>query len=208
MARLTKDELEERVEHAAFLMARRLPKSQIKRNLMDAYNLTSARQVERYMAGARKLARAASRVKPDEALRQAINFYNSVISDPDANIFEKLKAQERLDKLYGHDQYNIKLSGDPKNPIAIHGTVVTIDAMSMIDKARSILKEAEAQRVGIKQIQAIENTPEGSGTPADTGVGVTEAGDSGEGKSRGDSGSEATEPDDKRVAESQPASSG
>ena len=59
------------------------------------------RTIERYLARARKKIRQATKKPPEWHRLRALKFYESVVSGPDAEMGERLRAQERIVKLLG-----------------------------------------------------------------------------------------------------------
>ena len=75
----------------------------VKEKVESQYGL-KRRSVEPYLRRAREEMREATG-KDDEAHRtDAYCFYNSILTDPDASHKDKLRARERIDKLFGLDK--------------------------------------------------------------------------------------------------------
>jgi len=83
---------------AKTLMNGRLRKSEIRKELVAAYEV-SWRQADRYVSRARELIKDDLRRSPTEHRADAYSFYRGIIEDPDVAPREKIRAQERIDKL-------------------------------------------------------------------------------------------------------------
>jgi hypothetical protein len=59
------------------------------------------RTIESYLARAQKRIVDATKKKPEWHKLRALNFYESVVAGPDAEMGERLRAQERIDRLLG-----------------------------------------------------------------------------------------------------------
>lgn len=93
-------ELEERVELVRTLLCSRYPKYKIKRLLKERYDVCP-RTVENYLARARRELVEATGQGKDEHVADAYAFYLSILENRETATRDKLKAQERMDKLLG-----------------------------------------------------------------------------------------------------------
>ena len=100
MAKSDPDELEARYEFTGFLLSRRLYKSDIKRNLMRKYSVSS-RTCETYLAEAKRRMVDRSGRSRDEHRMDSLAFYESIVSGPESDIRDKMNAQTRIDWLLG-----------------------------------------------------------------------------------------------------------
>jgi hypothetical protein len=96
----TQNEVEERVENAKVLINGRLHHSQIRKALMKTYDVSRA-QADRYIRRAKEIIQIEAGQDPQHHRVDAYAFYRGVLTDKHASIRDKLKAQERLDKLLG-----------------------------------------------------------------------------------------------------------
>jgi hypothetical protein len=96
----TNAELEERVTFVARLLSNGLFKSQIKKLIREKYGVCT-RTAEEYIGKARKELR--KRFGKDKKGHQTDSYsmYRSVVADPNNLVSDRLKAQERIDKLLG-----------------------------------------------------------------------------------------------------------
>jgi hypothetical protein len=107
----TAEEMEERVDYTARMLARRVVKSDIKRELKSRYGVT-ARTCEEYLSRARGVVLSWTGKAKAEHRVDSLAFYESVLQG-DASVAEKIKAQERIDKLLGLEEpQRLKLSLD------------------------------------------------------------------------------------------------
>ena len=91
------DEVEQRCEFTAEMIAKKLFPHQIKRILKETYGV-SRTTAERYMGRARIiLAENWEDKTTEEHQRESIMFYNAIIADEKTSIREKIRAQSRLD---------------------------------------------------------------------------------------------------------------
>lgn len=93
----------EAVELAVALLARKLPDSKVRRALTAAGFEGSRRSHSTILACARERQRRAANKPRDQHIREALSFYEAVITDAGASFRDKLKAQERIDGLLGLD---------------------------------------------------------------------------------------------------------
>lgn len=104
--RATKIGEAEREDFAYQLISSCLFNSEIKRAMKANFGMSS-RTAERYMSRARARMKAEYAAKVNEGTdllkMESVNFYRSVIRDPAAMTQDKIRAQERLDKLFGLD---------------------------------------------------------------------------------------------------------
>ena len=76
--------------------------SDIKRAVAEEFQL-SPRSVGRYLKRARQEMISRMKVTPDTHRAESFYFYRSLINNPDVHPREKLRARERIDKLFGLD---------------------------------------------------------------------------------------------------------
>lgn len=110
------DETQSRVEYTAFLLARRIYKSDIKRLLMRKYNI-KARMCEIYISKAKELLIQDSGQTREQHRLQSLRFYESVLGGPDAELRDRMWAQERIDRLLGLEapaqhEHDVSVTGD------------------------------------------------------------------------------------------------
>jgi hypothetical protein len=100
--RPTTDEIAERIELCRSMLLRRVPKSTIKKAFRQRFGAElSANTIEGYLGRARE-AMLIDLTRGKQALRaDALAFYESVLADLSAPIRDKVRAQERIDKLMG-----------------------------------------------------------------------------------------------------------
>jgi hypothetical protein len=125
--RIPTEELEERIDFAYKLLCRRLYKSDIKRALKQRYSMP-ARTCEDYIARARERIVAETGESKPEHRAKSLAFYESVLADPEEKAADRIRAQERIDKLLGLEEpAECVIKGDKSNPLVIHvvETVVT-----------------------------------------------------------------------------------
>jgi hypothetical protein len=92
----------ERVELCRKLLAARVSENDIERVLTAKYG-TNGRAAQRYLTRAKQSALDAASRPQHEHLADAYAFYCSLIANPNAKDADKLKAQERIDKLLALD---------------------------------------------------------------------------------------------------------
>jgi len=99
--RPTREELAERVELARHLLAMGCRKSYIKKRLRKKYGDLDHATIERYLTRAREEILAATGVPRPEHRGWSLAFYGAIRSNLRFGAKERLKAQERIDKLLG-----------------------------------------------------------------------------------------------------------
>src|SRR5437762_3384351 len=98
----TTDEKAERIELCRSMLLRRVPKSTIKKAFRQRFGAAiDHATIERYLARAREvmltdLTRGRQLLRADR-----LALYESILADPKAARRDKIKAQERIDKLLG-----------------------------------------------------------------------------------------------------------
>src|SRR4051812_43598463 len=98
----TTEEIAERIELCRSMLLRRVPKSTIKKAFRQRFGADIDHgTVERYLTRARE-AMLADLTRGRQTHRAgALAFYESVLADPAAAVRDKVKAQERIDRLLG-----------------------------------------------------------------------------------------------------------
>lgn len=97
----TQDEIEERTEFVMELEAQYMHEGQIKRMFREKYGYASHVTINDYRLRARARFKQSANVKPSDVSERALAFYQSVIRDPCSTVTERIKAQERMDKIFG-----------------------------------------------------------------------------------------------------------
>lgn len=93
-------ELEARVAVTVELLSQGVRKSQIKRILVNRYQV-SARTCENYLSRAREELLTDLREERDEHRGTALATYRALLRNPNAKVKDKILAQQRIDKLLG-----------------------------------------------------------------------------------------------------------
>jgi len=94
------DELESRVEVTETLLARGMRKSDIKRYLRTEYGVT-ARTCENYLSRAKDRIMLKLREDRESHRSMSLALYRSVLSDANASLADRLRAQRDIDRLLG-----------------------------------------------------------------------------------------------------------
>lgn len=97
----TQDEIEERTEFVMELEAQYMHEGQIKRMFREKYGDVSHVTINDYRLRARARMKESANVKPSDVAERAMAFYKAVIRDPCSTVTERIKAQERMDKIFG-----------------------------------------------------------------------------------------------------------
>jgi hypothetical protein len=109
-------EILQRVEFTEFCLQRGFKKWQIKAQLRSRYGL-SGRSAERYIARAQERLIKATAKTREEHRRDAYRFYLSVIQGHDSTLWEKMRAQHLICKLFGlYAPVRVRHGGDAKAP--------------------------------------------------------------------------------------------
>jgi hypothetical protein len=98
----------ERTEYVAGLLARGLPKGQVKRAIYAAFGC-GARQAETLISRAREALVGWSGQPKSELWVEAVAFYRSVIQAPGVELRIKLLARERLDRMFGLEPPHVRV---------------------------------------------------------------------------------------------------
>jgi hypothetical protein len=111
--------IEQRVEEVAFLLARGASKTQMHETIGVKHNL-HWRTVDVYIVRARKLLRDRSNRSREDVRGDAVAFYQSVLLSAKTTTVEKIKAQTRLDEIFGIDApQRTELSGPEGQPMKL-----------------------------------------------------------------------------------------
>lgn len=97
----TQDEIEERTEFVMELEAQYMHEGQIKRMFREKYGDVHYTTILDYIQRARARFKQSANVKPSDVAERAMAFYQAVIRDPCSTVTERIKAQERMDKIFG-----------------------------------------------------------------------------------------------------------
>jgi hypothetical protein len=98
----TTEEIAERIELCRSMLLRRVPKSTIKKAFRQRFGQdVDHATIERYLTRARE-AMLIDLTRGKQALRaDSLAFYESILADPNAPYRDRVRAQERIDKLMG-----------------------------------------------------------------------------------------------------------
>jgi hypothetical protein len=117
----TTEEYQDRIEFVRSLLVRRVPKHTIKKlvRLQFAVDLRHE-PIERYITRAREQILLDLDRGRDEFRSESKALYESILADTKAKHGDRIKAQERIDKLLGLEAPTRNLHGnDPENPLPV-----------------------------------------------------------------------------------------
>src|SRR2546421_282316 len=97
----TLEERRERLDYAAFLLSRRLYKSDIKKLMARRFQGMRPRTVEKYLKKARERLRLNAHLTEAGCRVRSLAFWDSVVRGTDSRLCDRMAAQERLDWLLG-----------------------------------------------------------------------------------------------------------
>lgn len=98
----TNDEIAERIELCRSMLLRRVPKSTIKRAFRQRFGADIDHgTIERYLTRAREVMLTDLTRGRQTQRANSLALYESVLADPAVTVRDKVKAQERIDKLLG-----------------------------------------------------------------------------------------------------------
>jgi hypothetical protein len=142
----TREEYQRRVEFAEYLLFRRLPIEQVKARLKGMFQV-SYRTAERLLAAARRRLLARSGKTKQQHLQEALDFWESIVTGPDAQLGQRMDAQRELSKLLG---LNAPLrhahGGDPAAPpIPVEGAVEVREVVVTTREEARVYLEAMRQ---------------------------------------------------------------
>lgn len=152
----TIEEEEERIRIITIFIAEGRHNGEIKKLIAAKFQI-KPRSAERYMARARARLRQEIGKSKEDLRVDSFAYYQSVLRDPEATIFNKLKARQRIDKLLGVDV--------PQS----HGTMEVVIPGTRIDEE----KPKENRDVGsaiakIRQIYGLRSvSPDSGDSPAE-----------------------------------------
>jgi hypothetical protein len=92
---------EERIEFVQNCLARYVLKSEIKKAVRQKFGEVSHQSIENYLSRARARILAGVNSTREELKAESVAFYRAVLSDPNSTTMERLKAQQRLDNVFG-----------------------------------------------------------------------------------------------------------
>lgn len=99
--RLPQDEIDERIEFVMELEAQALLPGQIKKAFRAKYGDTPHQTIADYVSRARARVQESYVEKRDELAKRAISRYEAIIRDPTSDTNARIRAQERIDKIWG-----------------------------------------------------------------------------------------------------------
>lgn len=138
----TRAELVERVALVKKMLCGGYAKCDVKRLIASKFGV-DFRTIERYLARARREILDDIGIPKDEHQGNSLTFYKSVLSDPKARNFEKLKAQERIDKLLGLESpQRHEHTGSEGGPVQYDCTI-----HEQIQSAKQAVLEGSTQRL-------------------------------------------------------------
>lgn len=91
----------ERIEFIRSAIVKRKPKSVIKSEFTEKFGKVSPRTIERYLSRARELILSTAADSRDWFRAQSLALYGSILSGDKVKVRDRIKAQERIDKLLG-----------------------------------------------------------------------------------------------------------
>lgn len=100
-SRSTDEEIEERIQFTLGLLAQGFFKSTIKKMVREKFGDVDARTVEFYLSRSREILVEALRQDRESHKSSALGFYQSVLTDPEVKIGDKIRAQSRIDFILG-----------------------------------------------------------------------------------------------------------
>lgn len=101
VVRLPQDEIDERVEYIMELEAQALLPGQMKRAFREKYGDVSKSQIAEYVGRARARVQESHKERVEELGKKAIARYEAIIRDPATDPNSRIRAQERIDKIWG-----------------------------------------------------------------------------------------------------------
>lgn len=131
--RTSKTDLEQRIELTHRLLASRARKGDIKKTLIARWGV-SARTAENYLARARERILADSQQPREQHRANAIAFYESIIGDMQASTRDRIKAQERMDRLLGLEAPTRHVHGGEQDLPPIQHSVSPVDIAAELRK--------------------------------------------------------------------------
>ena len=139
-ARPTDDELEEKVEFVMHLESLALKMGQIKREFRKQYGDTPHSTIVDYIGRARARMRESVKESREDITAKAINRYEGIFRDPAASPMERIRAQERIDKIHGIEApTRAEHSGVDGGPIQIE-QLIAASELTAIDVERALLQ--------------------------------------------------------------------
>lgn len=168
----TNDQLQERIEETAGLLAMGATKTEIHKVVGGKHNVVW-RTVDIYIARARKwLEKQADRTQ-EQVRSESVNWYERQLKSSGAALRDKIKCRERLDEIYGIDAPKRQQISTPEGePLEIAATVVKPDGEVAISEEQlaQVLERLHARRQAAAGVRANGSNGEpGNGAPlADT----------------------------------------
>ena len=118
--KLPQDEIDERIEYVMELEAQALLPGQIKRAFREKYGDVSHATINEYRLRARERVQNAHTEKLQDLAKKAISRYEAIIRDPTSDPNSRIRAQERIDKIWGVESpVRTEIAGADGGPIQI-----------------------------------------------------------------------------------------
>lgn len=139
----SQQEIEDRIRFTSHLVGQRLFKGDIKRVLKQRWGV-NPKTAGTYITRAKRLLARQAGQSIEEHRMDSHAFYNSIMNHPSATLRDKMWAQQRIDALFGLEIHTIRHEGNDSKPVVVSS--VPTDPVGLIERARQLVKEADAER--------------------------------------------------------------
>lgn len=142
----TQEEIEKRIDICVQYLGRKTPKSVIKQRLNVLYGV-GPRTVEAYLSRARKkIMQAVGRTRAD-LVADSVATYTAIIADPDTSASDRIRAQERIDKVLGLEAaFKVDVSID-QPPDVIEVVVENREELGEFVRFRELMQQQQQQKL-------------------------------------------------------------
>lgn len=123
----TNKEQDARIEQVGMCLSQGKTKSQLHAIFCERFDVCW-RTVDRYITRARQVAMERMCKTKQEAICEAVSFYEGITGDPKSPMKDRMQARERLDKIFGvYQPTQVRLGSDPGAPIQAQVINVNVD---------------------------------------------------------------------------------
>lgn len=141
----TNEELHKRVRTVFDWLCSGKREHEIERLLRAEPHNLSKRSAIRYLARARDMLVAETKRSREEHRAESLATYRAILDDPESEPRDRVRAQERIDKLLGleiHSPKQVEISGPDGAPIQQQTTVVNVDLASKLQEYLPVIRAA------------------------------------------------------------------
>lgn len=144
MPRIPEEDKQERIEMAYELLASGLRPSQISEKMAEKFGCKRSYVRKSYLARAREMMVAEVKADKSEMRSRSLALYQSIIAEKETSPKDRLKAQERIDKLLG-----LELQERSHGEVNVYGDAIITTADRVSACREALDRELQRRRIGL-----------------------------------------------------------